>query len=140
MKRIAVLVLLAALVISYQWWQKRDTLTAQLNTHGFVDIGSKPQGIKADVVLIMTAPNCPSDIAKRAEQLFQELSEENIPVIRSSQIAFEFTEPSSEQTAGIKRFNQLIKRGSPIIILGSHAAANPRITQIIAQYRSLQAL
>jgi len=140
MKRIAVLVLLVTLVISYQWWQKRDTLTAHLNTHGFVDIGSKPQGAKADVVLIMTAPNCPSDIAKRAEQLFQELSEENIPVMRTSQIAFEFTQPSDRQKQGLKRFNQLIKHGSPMVILGEHASANPRITQIIAQYRSLHAL
>jgi len=140
MKRIVVLVLLGAIVTSYQWWQKRDTLTAHLNANGFVDIASQPQGAKAGVVLIITTPNCPSDIARRAEQLFKELSDENIPVVRTSQIAFEFTEPSDRQKQGLKRFNQLIKRGQPVVILGEHAAANPRVTQIIAQYRHSQTL
>jgi len=137
MKRIVLLAVIALIVIVGKGWKERDTLDAYLNSNGFANIGSIPEGAEKGVVLIMTMPNCPSETAQRADRLFAALSQEKIPVIRSQRIAFEFIEPSSEQKAGLKRFNQLIKRDSPTIILGSHAAANPHTEQVIRQYRSM---
>jgi len=137
MNRVVLVAIVILMVIAGKWWEKRDILSAHLNSNGFVNIGSIPEGAQAGVVLIMTAPNCPSDTAQRADRLFEALSQENIPVIRGNRIIFDFIDPTTEQKNGLKRFNQLLKRGSPTVILGNHAVANPRAVQVIAQYRNM---
>lgn len=136
MRLLKLLLLVVVLIGAYQWWSGRgfDEAIGAASPNGFVPV-EMPSGAARNVVLILSAPNCPSDQARRTEVLAQELARAGIPVARGHGFSFEVANPTSAQKAGIDRAVQVFNRGAPAVFVNGMAMSNPTASQAIEEYR-----
>lgn len=85
-------------------------------------------------VTIMSAPNCPSHEAQRAQALASALTSAGIPCELKQGIEFQFTDP-----ADVDRVNKyMANAANPLVLVRGWAKGSPTTDDVIAQYRSGQ--
>ena len=128
----------ASLYGGWQWWQDRagpSFANVEPSPNGFVPV-EMPDGAPRNAVLVLAAPNCPSDQARRAEALISALSSQGIPVQRGSGINYNFSSmPSAEQRQRVDRAVQVFNQGAPAVFINGMAMSNPSAEQAVAEYR-----
>jgi hypothetical protein len=134
--------LLIVLVIggAYRWWHGKsiDAAASAAGPDGFVSV-VMPEASSPHAVLVLSAPNCPSEQAQRAEALVRELARNNVPVVRSDTMAFDIVNPTPEQEAGVDRAVAVFNQGAPAVFVNGRAKSNPTATETIAEYRQSMA-
>ena len=140
MRLLKLLLLVACLYGAYHWWNGRtaDTAKDMASPNGFVSV-VMPDGAALNTVLILAAPNCPSDQSQHAEALAQDLTEQGIPVARGDSISFDIENPTAEQIAGADRAIAVFKEGAPAVFINGMAMSNPTAAQAAAEYRRTKA-
>ena len=83
-------------------------------------------------VTIISAPNCPSDAAARAESLAATLGSAGIPCEMKQGIEFQFHDP--DDVARVTKYASTIV--DPLVIVRGWGKCNPLAEDVIAQYRS----
>ena len=138
MRILLFLAIAASLYGGWQWWQDRTyqpLASAEPSPNGFIPV-EMPDGAPRNAVLVLAAPNCPSDQARRAESLIAALSSQGIPVHRGSGINYSFNSmPSEEQRQGVDRAVQVFNQGAPAVFINGMAMSNPSAEQAAAEYR-----
>jgi hypothetical protein len=85
-------------------------------------------------VTIVSAPNCPSHEAQRAEALASALTSAGIPCELKQGIEFQFTDPADGE-----RVNKyMANAANPVVLVRGWAKGSPTTDDVIAQYRSGQ--
>ena len=136
MRLLWILLFVAAMGGAYHWWQGRsaDSIGASPGPNGFVSV-EMPGGAAKNTVLILAPPNCPSDEAKRAAALADELIRNGIPVATDSSMSFDIANPTAEQEAGVTRAVAVFNEGAPAVFVNGMGMSNPTASQTIAEYR-----
>lgn len=89
-----------------------------------------PDGMPTRGVIIFAPANCPSDAARRADDLAQYLSERRISYVRAS--AAEFSNLGSREEA--ERAMSVMNGPIPVVYVNGKARANPRPEDVEAEY------
>jgi len=124
---------------AYRWWHGRS-IDAAANAasapgpDGFVSV-VMPEASSPYAVLVLSATNCPSEQAQRAEALVDELTRRGVPVVRSDSMAFDIVNPTPEQQAGVERAVAVFNQGAPAVFVNGRAKSNPTAAETIAEYR-----
>lgn len=137
MRTFTIVLLLAGLAGAYHWWSGR-TADASAGAEGFVPV-QMPDGAPDRAVLVVAPPGCPSEEARRAEALVQELSRAGIPVVRGDSISFNVMDPTAEQRAGVERAVAVFKRGAPAVFVNGLGMSNPTTAQAVSAFRGTRA-
>jgi len=143
---LAVLVVIVALTLLGKFNQKINDMgsraTAAAAARNAKDPGLSPAGFfllsRDDAgnprVAIMSAPNCPSAEAQRAEALAASLNSAGIPCELKQGIEFQFHDP-----AEVERVNKYMANiANPLVVVRGWAKGNPAAQDVIAQYQSGQ--
>jgi len=133
MRALTFVLLLAGLGGAYHWWSNRPA-EATAGAEGFVPV-QMPDGAPDRAVLVIAPPGCPSEEARRAEALVQDLSRAGIPVVTGDSISFEIINPTAEQRAGVERAVAVFKRGAPAVFVKGLGMSNPTTAQAISAFR-----
>lgn len=138
MRILLFLAIAASLYGGWQWWQDRPGqafANVEPSPNGFVPV-EMPDGAPRNAVLVLTAPNCPSEEARRAEALIAALSSQGIPVRRGSGVSWDFSSPpTAEQRQGVDRAIQVFNQGAPAVFINGMAMSNPTAEQAASEYR-----
>lgn len=137
MKSIKVLLLVALLIVGHYWWDRRPVRTTPVgisSTNGFVD-AVMPQGAPSNTVIILAPVNCPSDAARRADNLADQLKRMDIPAVRRAEYSVHFIDASPEQEAGMQRAVEVLKGDIPAVFINGRAKANPTADDVVAEFR-----
>ena len=135
-----VLFLAAVLGLGYKLWSGHQQ-EAQLQAgtasspSGFVPV-AMPGGARSGVVMVFAPVNCPSDAARRADELAAGLTRTGIAVQRSSHFSTETTNPSAEQRAQLQRTVAVLNGGIPAVFFNGMGKANPTLDEVVAQVRA----
>ncbi|ABP81110.1 conserved hypothetical protein [Stutzerimonas stutzeri A1501] len=135
-----VLFLAAVLGLGYKLWSGHQQ-EAQLQAgtasspSGFVPV-AMPGGARSGVVMVFAPVNCPSDAARRADELAAGLTRTGIAVQRSSHFSTETTNPSAEQQAQLQRTVAVLNGGIPAVFFNGMGKANPTLDEVVAQVRA----
>ena len=135
MRLIRLLLLFAAAVGVYQWYDKRSAakaLAAAQSEYGFVDLPPASTGASTPVVVV-AAQNCPEDAAQRADRLADDLSRQGVPVARTHNVSF--TIPNGDPGA-VGRINAVMNGPLPIVFVRGRAKANASLDEVLAEYRA----
>jgi hypothetical protein len=140
MRLFKLLLIVVALGAAYRWWHGKgiDAAASAPGPDGFVSV-QMPDASSAHAVLILSAPNCPSEQAQHAEALVDELARKGIPVVRSDTMAFDLDNPTPEQIAGVNRAVAVFNQGAPAVFVNGRAKSNPTAAETIAEYRQSKA-
>ena len=143
MRLLVVVLLVAGLAGAYNWWEgpgaDADGLSGLAGAQdGFVPV-QMPDGAPPHAVLVVTPEHCPSEQARRAEALIDELGRQGVPVARSSSISFEVVNPTADQRKGVKRAIAVFNHGAPAVFVNGMAMSNPTASQTVAEYRRTRA-
>ncbi|WP_242100256.1 hypothetical protein [Stutzerimonas stutzeri] len=95
-----------------------------------------PGGARSGVVMVFAPVNCPSDAARRADELAAGLTRMGIAVQRSSHFSTETTNPSAEQQAQLQRTVAVLNGGIPAVFFNGMGKANPTLDEVVAQVRA----
>ncbi|MBI2307028.1 MAG: hypothetical protein HYU78_06955 [Rhodocyclales bacterium] len=133
--RIIKLMLLAGLVGGgWQYWNKQQTAAADVaavSPSGFVAL-AVPDGGSATEVLILAPENCPSDAARRADDLADDLARQRIRVRRAHSVNFSIENGDANVT---RRLQQVLNGEPPVVFVGNRGKANPTLAEVLAEYR-----
>ena len=138
MKALKLLVLAAAVAGAIYWWRGRAERIegAAKSPNGFVSV-AEPNNARGNTVIIFAPVNCPSDAAQRADALASELTSRGIPNVRSNSYDYTLTDADSAvQAAKLKRTNEVMNAGVPVVLINGKAKANPTLNEVIAEYSS----
>jgi hypothetical protein len=135
-----VLFIAAVLGVGYKLWsghQQEALLQAGTasSPSGFVPV-AMPGGARSGVVMVFAPVNCPSDAARRADELAAGLARMGIAVQRSSHFSTETTNPSAEQQAQLQRTVAVLNGGIPAVFFNGMGKANPTLDEVVAQVRA----
>ncbi|MBD9409113.1 hypothetical protein [Stutzerimonas stutzeri] len=135
-----VLFIAAVLGLGYKLWsgQQQEALLqagAASSPSGFVPV-AMPGGARSGVVMVFAPVNCPSDAARRADELAAALTRRGIAVQRSSHFSTETTNPSAEQQAQLQRTVAVLNGGIPAVFFNGMGKANPTLDEVVAQVRA----
>ncbi len=135
-----VLFIAAVLGLGYKLWsghQQEALLQAGTasSLSGFVPV-AMPGGARSGVVMVFAPVNCPSDAARRADELAAGLTRMGIAVQRSSHFSTETTNPSAEQQAQLQRTVAVLNGGIPAVFFNGMGKANPTLDEVVAQVRA----
>ncbi len=88
-------------------------------------------GAKHSNVIIISAPNCPSEESARAQMLQSSLQSAGIPCEMQQGIEFQFTDPDD-----VARVTKYTGAGivNPLVLVRGWAKGNPLAEDVIAQY------
>lgn len=140
MKLINLLIVLAAVVLGYQYWSKHHqrsdagngaTVSATPSRNGFVALPAVV-GASPSAVLVIAAENCPEEAAQRADRLAEQLGRERIPVSRLHHTEFDI--PSGD-AASAGRLMFIMNGELPIVFVNGRAKSNPTIEEVIDEYK-----
>ena len=138
MRILLFLAIAASLYGGWQWWQDRSGpayANVEPSPNGFVPV-QMPDGAPRNAVLVLAAPNCPSEQAQRAEALVAALTSQGIPVRRGSGIGYSFSSPpTAEQREGVDRAIHVFNQGAPAVFINGMAMSNPTAEQAASEYR-----
>ena len=130
MKIIKLLLLLIVAGLAFQYWQTHQAATGP-SPNGFVTLPMLVGGAPGQVV-VFAPENCPSEKARQADDLAQQLASRNIPSLRSHDVSFAATNP--EPGIG-ERLNTVMNGELPIVFVNGRGKANPTLEEILAEYR-----
>ena len=137
MKYIKVLLLVALVIAGHSLWERRSVRPAPVVTSGtssFVDV-VMPQGVPSNTVVILAPVNCPSDAARRADDLADRLSRMGIPNVRRAEYSAHFVDASPAQEAGLQRAVEVLKGDIPAVFVSGRAKANPTADEVATEFR-----
>jgi asparagine synthetase A len=86
--------------------------------------------------MVFAPVNCPSDEARRADELAAGLSRMGIAVQRSSHFSTETSNPNAEQQAQLQRTVAVLNGGIPAVFFNGMGKANPTLDEVVAQVRA----
>lgn len=135
MNFIKLLLIAGILGASWNYWNKHQTTAATEkvpSANGFTALPA-PGGTAPGRVLVIAAENCTADAARRADDLAYELSKQKIPVTRTHNVNFEFSNPDSGL---MQRLNSVMNGELPIVFVGDRAKNNPTLAEVLAEYRN----
>lgn len=131
------LLVVALLAGGYQLWSGHQRAHAAreallgADVNGFIDV-LMPDGAPPHAVLVFAPVNCPSDGAKRADEMSKELTARGIPNIRASNYYASSLKP--DQTDLIKRTYVVLGGTIPTVMVDGKGKANPTLDEIAAEY------
>jgi len=136
MRLLKLAVLVCAVAVAYHYWRKHHppdadayaAVPSSANKNGFVELApnnNAPLGL----VLIVAPPDCPSDEARRADELQELLAAEGIPSRRTETLGFAF-----EGTEDVDQFNLIMTGKMPVVFVNGRAKNDPRVAEIVAEY------
>jgi hypothetical protein len=132
------LIVLAALGFGYHLWQQHQAhaLMAGVSASpgGFVPT-AMPDGVQPDTVLILAPVNCPSDAARRADALADELKRMGVPAVRGDRFALSVANPSDEQKAEADRAVAVLNGTIPAVFVNGMGKANPSAQEVADEWR-----
>lgn len=123
----------------YDFWQKHQTAAflekamQTVSKNGFVEVPQPSEGDPSEV-MIFAAVNCPSDAAKRADELSRQLSTRGIPNFRLDNVNFETTEQGNKDFAVLSK---IMMGTAPVVFVGGKAKANPTLDEVVNEYRNI---
>ena len=109
-----------------------DGLADTKGPGGFVPVPSA-QGVKADVVTIVTGSTATEVAATRAEAIAKALSEKGIPVLRAQQVNFSGSGGDSVLAA---RAMLIMTGEQPVILVRGKAKSNPTLDEVLLEFRA----
>jgi hypothetical protein len=132
MKVIKLVLFLAVVGVAYQWYthQPKTGPETLVSANGFIAL---PTLVNADPkqVVVFAPENCPKEDAQRSDALAQQLTQRNIPSVRSHDVSF----TSSDPDPGIgARLNAVMNGEFPIVFVKGRGKANPTLDEVIAEY------
>ncbi len=89
-----------------------------------------PNEVQPTQVVVSGLLDCPQSGAK-TRQVIDQLTAAHIPY----QHITTFTFSNTDDWAGLQRFNEVIKRGAPLVFVNGKVKANPTPEEVIAEYR-----
>lgn len=132
------LMLLAGIIgFGWQYWNKqqgpaRAEAATTASAGGFVPLPT-PAGASPKQVLVIAPENCTADGARRADELANDLTRQNIPVLRTHNVNFQFENPDPGL---MQRLNTVMNGDVPIVFVRGRAKANPTLAEVVAEYRN----
>ncbi len=102
--------------------------------HGFIPV-PLDRHAPIDVVLIISAMNCPSDGTQRARRLTEELRDRGIPYEWRNRYGIAPGPIDDELAAGLKRLERVMGGKSPAVFINHKGIANPSLEQVIAEFQ-----
>jgi hypothetical protein len=101
--------------------------------YGFIPV---PMDRRAphDVVLIISAMNCPSAGTQRARVLTEELKARGIPHEWRNEYGIAPGPIDDELAAGLKRLERVMKGKTPAVFINHMGRANPKLEQVVAEF------
>ena len=132
MNVVKLVLILAAGALAYQYWttQQATTGPAVVSPNGFVRMPPMAEGNPKQVV-VFAPEDCPTEKARQADDLAQQLASRNIPTVRTHNVSFSSSDP--DPRIGV-RLDSVMKGELPIVFVNGRGKANPTIEQIIAEY------
>ncbi|MFC5301965.1 hypothetical protein [Azospira restricta] len=118
----------------WHYWNKQQTTAAEaaaISPAGFV-AAVAPDGARAGEVLVIAPENCPSDAARRADDLAADLVRHRVAVRRSHSLNFSI---ENGDDAVARRLQQVLHGELPIVFVGNRGKANPTLAEVLAEYR-----
>lgn len=140
MKLIKLLIVLAAVVLLYQYWNKHHQrndvgngvgVSAVESRNGFVAL-PPVIGASTSSVLVIAAENCPEEAAQRADRLAEQLGRERIPVSRLHRTEFDI--PGGDAVVA-QRLLSIMNGELPIVFVNGRAKSNPTLEEVIDEYK-----
>ena len=137
--RLIKLLMLAGLIgFGWNYWQKHQvTNLAQGNQEiptsprGFISLPPL-QNVNPGHVVVVAPLNCPSEQARRADDLVSALQRERIPVTQTNSFSFQI---SGDDAAAMDRINEIQQGEPPIVFVYGRAKSSPSLEEVIAEYR-----
>ncbi len=124
----------------YHYWNKQQTeeikhqaeaaLSTNASSNGFVNLPPL-ENANSEGVVIFAPVNCPSDAARRADMLAEELSRQGIPFTRASNASFTFSNPDP---VVLEKVDAVMSGEVPIVFINGSAKANPTIDEVVDEY------
>ena len=135
MRALKLLALVVAVALAIHWWRGRAERIdgAAKSANGFVSI-APPDDARRNTVVIFAPLNCPSDAAQRADALAYELNRRGIPYVRSNSYQAQVTNPTADDEATLRRTEDVMKAGVPVVFVNGKAKANPTLAEVVAEY------
>lgn len=130
------LIILVALGVVGLLWQglPGGGIEAHRNESGFAPV-VMPEGAPTTAVIVFTAPNCPSEQARHAQELAAELAELGIPVHRTSRYTAQVDRVDRDQRAALRRTQTILEGDSPVVFVRGVGMNAPSVDAVVAQYR-----
>jgi len=129
MNVIKLVLMLIVAGLAVQYWQANRLETGP-SVNGFVALPTLA-GSSPGQVVVFAPENCPSEKARQADELAQQLTSRNIPSLRSHDVSFSSTDP--DPAIG-ERLNSVMNGELPIVFVNGKGKANPTLEQVIAEY------
>ena len=143
MKFIKLLLLIALVFAGHSLWGRYSARSVPADVSGggkgsgasgFVD-AVMPQGVPANTVIILAPQNCPSDAARRADDLAGRLDRMGIPNVRRAEFSANLVDATPEQEAGGQRAGEVLNGEIPAVFINGRAKANPSLDDVAAEFR-----
>ncbi|HEX5804693.1 MAG TPA: hypothetical protein VFY24_16895, partial [Azospira sp.] len=110
----------------WHYWNKQQSAAADaaaVSPSGFV-AAVAPDGARTGEVLVIAPENCPSDAARRADDLAADLAQQRVMVRRSHSLNFSI---ENSDAAVTRRLQQVLNGELPIVFVGNRGKANPTL-------------
>lgn len=99
---------------------------------GFVTM-PPPRSAKSGTVMVVTPPNCSSEVSRRASRLLDQLLAAGIPCQFTDSVNFTVV---ASKPAEVQRLKNFLSGPSPLVFLQGTACSNPSAQQVIAEYKN----
>lgn len=104
------------------------------NPHGFISVPMDHRAPR-DTVLIMSAPNCPSEEGQRARYLSAQLDELRIPNVIRSQYRVTQRPIDDALAEGLKRLELVMYGEGPAVFINGMGIPNPGVDTVVAEFQ-----
>jgi len=139
MNAIKLLIALALAGFGYQYWSKHHQgsglevdATSARSPNGFIALPAV-DGASTTAVLIVAAENCPEKAARAADHLAEQLARNGIPVARLHNVKFNI--PNADSSVA-ERVMSVMNGELPIVLVNGRAKSNPKLEEVIAEYKA----
>lgn len=137
MRPLPVLIIVAVGLLAYNQWAGDpdfEELVAESGTdNGFIP-ALMLDGAEPDTVYIMTPKNCPSDAARRARRLAEQLDERGIPNVRRDHFRAAVNNPTDEEMKLLDHTTAIIDGEIPAVFVNDMGSVNPSAQEVISEF------
>ncbi len=137
MNRFRLLLMVGVAVCGMQYWHQHApaSVLPVADANGFVHM-PPVEGQKPDMVYVFAGRHYSLPAARRALQLAQDLSDEGIPVERTSSVRFVPVGLVALNDSGVSRLNHIMSASAPIVFVHGKAEDAPTLEQVEAEFRT----
>lgn len=138
MRFIHLVLLAGAIWVGYTLWEKNKESTEaemagpEYSENGFAQLPGL-QDQDADTVYVIAPQDCPKEASQRALRLAEDLQEQGIPVVKTSNVNYSFSATPSQDV--LDRMNGVMRGEVPIVIINGRGKANPSMAEVVAEYQ-----